>query len=66
MSRRTGRLLNTLDDYNASHLAERADNSNLSARVASYELAFAFLILAVVILVRPRGLFTNARRTVFE
>ena len=35
------RLLNTLDDYNASHLAERADNSNLSARVASYELAFA-------------------------
>jgi hypothetical protein len=35
------RLLNTLDDYNASHLAQRADNSNLSARVASYELAFA-------------------------
>jgi hypothetical protein len=35
------RLLNTLDDYNASHLAERPDNSNLSARVASYELAFA-------------------------
>jgi len=35
------RLLNTLDDFNASHLAERADNSNLSARVASYELAFA-------------------------
>jgi branched-subunit amino acid ABC-type transport system permease component len=33
---------------------------------ASYELAFAFLILAVVILIRPRGLFTNARRTVFE
>src|SRR5712691_640534 len=33
---------------------------------ASYELAFAFLILAVVIFVRPRGLFTNARRTVFE
>jgi branched-subunit amino acid ABC-type transport system permease component len=32
----------------------------------SYNLAFAFAILAVVILVRPRGLFTNARRTVFE
>jgi hypothetical protein len=35
------RLLNTLDKYNTAHLAERADNSNLSARVASYELAFA-------------------------
>ncbi|HKB34352.1 MAG TPA: branched-chain amino acid ABC transporter permease [Candidatus Dormibacteraeota bacterium] len=33
---------------------------------ASYNLAFAFAILAIVILVRPRGLFTNARRTVFE
>jgi branched-subunit amino acid ABC-type transport system permease component len=33
---------------------------------ASYEIAFAFAILALVILVRPRGLFTNARRTVFE
>jgi branched-subunit amino acid ABC-type transport system permease component len=33
---------------------------------ASYEIAFAFAILAIVILVRPRGLFTNARRTVFE
>jgi branched-subunit amino acid ABC-type transport system permease component len=33
---------------------------------ASYNLAFAFAILAVVILVRPRGLFTNARRTIFE
>lgn len=33
---------------------------------ASYELAFAFAILAVIILVRPRGLFTNARRTIFE
>ncbi|MGH2493109.1 MAG: branched-chain amino acid ABC transporter permease, partial [Ktedonobacteraceae bacterium] len=30
---------------------------------ASYELAFAFAILAIIILVRPRGLFTNARRT---
>ena len=33
---------------------------------ASYNLAFAFAILAIVILVRPRGLFTSARRTVFE
>jgi branched-subunit amino acid ABC-type transport system permease component len=33
---------------------------------ASYNLAVAFAILAIVILVRPRGLFTNARRTVFE
>ena len=33
---------------------------------ASYNLAIAFAILAVVILVRPRGLFTNARRTIFE
>jgi branched-subunit amino acid ABC-type transport system permease component len=33
---------------------------------ASYNLAFAFAILAIVILIRPRGLFTNARRTVFE
>ncbi len=33
---------------------------------ASYEIAFAFAILAAIILVRPRGLFTNARRTVFE
>jgi branched-chain amino acid transport system permease protein len=33
---------------------------------ASYNLAFAFAILAVVILVRPRGLFTSARRSVFE
>ena len=33
---------------------------------ASYELAFAFAILAIVILVRPRGLFTKAGRTIFE
>jgi len=33
---------------------------------ASYNLAIAFGILALVILFRPRGLFTNARRTVFE
>jgi hypothetical protein len=35
------RLLNTLNDYNGAHLAARADNSNLSARISSYELAFA-------------------------
>ncbi len=34
------RVLDTLDEFNAAHLAERADNSNLSARIASYELAF--------------------------
>jgi branched-subunit amino acid ABC-type transport system permease component len=33
---------------------------------ASYELAFAFAILALIILVRPRGLFSNARRSIFE
>ena len=33
---------------------------------ASYELAFAFGILALIILFRPRGLFTRAGRTVFE
>jgi branched-subunit amino acid ABC-type transport system permease component len=33
---------------------------------AGYNLAFAFGILALVILIRPRGLFVNARRSVFE
>jgi len=33
---------------------------------SSYELAFAFAILATIILVRPRGLFTNAGRAIFE
>ncbi|MFG0296889.1 MAG: DUF1501 domain-containing protein [Maioricimonas sp. JB045] len=33
-------LLNSLRDYNEEHLAQRADNSNLAARIASYELAF--------------------------
>src|SRR4029077_12054159 len=33
---------------------------------ACYNVAFAFTLRAFVILVRPRGLFTNARRTVFE
>jgi hypothetical protein len=34
------RMLDTLNQYNQSHLAERADNSNLAARIASYELAY--------------------------
>lgn len=34
------RLLETLGEYNAEHQAPRADNSNLAARIASYELAF--------------------------
>lgn len=33
---------------------------------ASYNLAFAFAILAIIILVRPRGLFTKAGRAIFE
>ena len=33
---------------------------------ASYNLAIAFAMLAIVILFRPRGLFTSARRSVFE
>jgi hypothetical protein len=34
------RMLDTLNQYNQAHLAERVDNSNLSARIASYELAY--------------------------
>ncbi|HEY4261998.1 MAG TPA: DUF1501 domain-containing protein [Schlesneria sp.] len=33
-------LLDTLRDTNADHLASRADNSGLAARINSYELAF--------------------------
>lgn len=33
-------MLNTLREYNDAHLATRRDNSNLAARIASYELAF--------------------------
>ncbi|MEZ6127126.1 MAG: DUF1501 domain-containing protein [Planctomycetaceae bacterium] len=33
-------LLNTLRQYNEAHQAPRHDNSNLAARIASYELAF--------------------------
>jgi hypothetical protein len=35
------RLLDTLGASNADHLAPRADNSNLAARIASYEMAFS-------------------------
>ena len=35
------RLLDGLNAYNAEHLAPRADNSNLAARIASYEMAFS-------------------------
>lgn len=34
------RMLDTLRAYNEEHLAPRADNSNLAARIASYELAY--------------------------
>jgi hypothetical protein len=34
------RLLDALQAYNAEHQAQRADNSNLAARIASYEMAF--------------------------
>lgn len=34
------RLLDALREYNQEHLASRVDNSQLSARIASYELAF--------------------------
>jgi hypothetical protein len=34
------RILDTLREYNTEHAAARTDNSNLAARIASYELAF--------------------------
>jgi hypothetical protein len=34
-------LIDSLQEFNKDHLAPRNDNSNLAARVASYELAFA-------------------------
>ena len=34
------RLLDTLREYNQEHQAPRHDNSNLAARIASYELAY--------------------------
>ncbi len=42
MSESTQRqLLETLNTYNTDHLAIRSDNTNLAARIASYELAYA-------------------------
>jgi hypothetical protein len=35
------RMLDALHGFNADHHAARADNSNLAARIASYEMAFA-------------------------
>jgi hypothetical protein len=35
------RLLDSLNAYNGEHLAPRVDNSNLAARIASYEMAFS-------------------------
>lgn len=41
MSRREQRtLIRHLNHFNNNHLADRVDNSNLAARIASYELAF--------------------------
>jgi hypothetical protein len=34
------RLLDTLNEYNTEHQQQRVDNSNLAARIGSYELAF--------------------------
>src|SRR5690349_14506120 len=34
------RFLDTLQEYNREHQAPRADNSNLAARIGSYELAY--------------------------
>jgi hypothetical protein len=34
-------FLDTLNDFNREHQTPRADNSNLAARVASYEMAFS-------------------------
>jgi hypothetical protein len=39
-AREQRRLLDTLKAYNHEHEAPRADNSNLAARIASYELAY--------------------------
>ena len=36
----SGSMLDTLQEYNAEHEAPRPDNSNLAARIASYELAY--------------------------
>ncbi|MCM8536594.1 MAG: DUF1501 domain-containing protein [Lentisphaeraceae bacterium] len=33
-------MLDTLKEYNTGHLSDRVDNSNLAARISSYELAY--------------------------
>jgi hypothetical protein len=40
------RFLDTLGQFNQAHQAPRADNSNLAARIASYEMAFRMQIHA--------------------
>ena len=40
------RLLDTLHDLNSEHLAPRADNSDLAARIASYEMAYSMQVHA--------------------
>jgi hypothetical protein len=40
------RLLDALKEYNTAHEALRADNSNLAARIAAYELAYKMQLAA--------------------
>jgi hypothetical protein len=40
------RFLNTLKEFNSEHQASRADNGQLAARIASYELAFSMQLHA--------------------
>ncbi|RUL83389.1 DUF1501 domain-containing protein [Tautonia sociabilis] len=40
------RLIDTLNDYNADHLADRADQSDLAARISSFELAYKMQMAA--------------------
>lgn len=40
------RLIDTLNDYNGDHLASRADQSDLAARISSFELAYKMQMAA--------------------
>ncbi|MGQ0633105.1 MAG: DUF1501 domain-containing protein [Planctomycetaceae bacterium] len=40
------RLLDALHELNSEHLAKRADNSDLAARIASYEMAYSMQVHA--------------------
>jgi hypothetical protein len=40
------RMLDTLYEYNSEHAARHSDNSNLAARIASYELAYRMQVAA--------------------